>query len=55
MKRLAAKFLMWLTNWLPLPEAIEFGLSEWAYQQLHDRPILPTHHLRFGPQQIERE
>ena len=37
MRRQIAKFVYWLTDWLPLPECVEWPLSEWAYTQLHPK------------------
>lgn len=53
--RALARFVYWLTGKLPLPECIEWPLSEWAYRTINGGPTLPVHHIKFGPQQIERE
>lgn len=45
MRKALAGFVYWLVGWLPLPEALEWGLSEWAYAQLNPKPVLPTHHI----------
>ena len=54
MRRIALA-LDWFLGWAPLPECIEFPLSEWCYRRLHTKPTLPAHPWKFGPQQIERE
>jgi hypothetical protein len=53
--RLLARALNWALNWLPLPECIEFPLSEWCYRTINGGPTLPVNHIKIGPQQIERE
>lgn len=35
MRRSIAGLVWWLTDRLPLPEAIEWTLSEWAYVELN--------------------
>lgn len=37
MKRLLAQIIWDVTEWLPLPEWIEFGLSEWAWVELNKK------------------
>ena len=53
MKKLLARFVYWLTGWLPLPEIWTQSPSEWAYAVLHPKPSLDA--IMRDHYRIERE